>query len=311
MTSPQVADSREESGLLLIRGLGHSGTTLLDLALGSHPQILGLGEVARLVRRPERGEEGKGPARLRGDGRFERRCTCGAVAADCPIWGEYLDWLRLHDHLSDLEKFMALIGRAQTPERVGGSDAPAAPLRWVVESYQADVSLPGQLKQALHPRPVKVILLVRDVRSWVHSEARRGKSRRHYAALRAVLRWWRVNRRLERELKDSGCDLLTLGYEELALAPAETFQLLCAWLGLNYDKRMLTPGAATRSHIVSGNRVRYDRERTSRISYDGTWLSSSSLVMRAALAWPPLAAMNRRLVYGQMLLGQSWPHRPS
>ena len=30
--------------LLLIRGLGHSGTTMLDLALGAHPQIIGLGE---------------------------------------------------------------------------------------------------------------------------------------------------------------------------------------------------------------------------------------------------------------------------
>ncbi|MEL0265555.1 MAG: sulfotransferase, partial [Synechococcus sp.] len=30
--------------LLLIRGLGHSGTTMLDLGLGAHPQIIGLGE---------------------------------------------------------------------------------------------------------------------------------------------------------------------------------------------------------------------------------------------------------------------------
>ncbi|MBA4734312.1 hypothetical protein [Synechococcus sp. A15-28] len=35
-----------EPGLLLIRGLGHSGSTILDLALGAHPQVVGLGEVA-------------------------------------------------------------------------------------------------------------------------------------------------------------------------------------------------------------------------------------------------------------------------
>ena len=35
--------------LLLIRGLGHSGTTILDLALGAHPQITGLGEAVRLL----------------------------------------------------------------------------------------------------------------------------------------------------------------------------------------------------------------------------------------------------------------------
>ena len=38
--------------LLLIRGLGHSGTTILDLALGAHPQMVGLGEAARILARP-------------------------------------------------------------------------------------------------------------------------------------------------------------------------------------------------------------------------------------------------------------------
>ena len=47
--------------LLLISGLGHSDTTMLDLALGAHPQITGRGleqhsglllpEVARMNRR--------------------------------------------------------------------------------------------------------------------------------------------------------------------------------------------------------------------------------------------------------------------
>ena len=41
--------------LLLIRGLGHSGTTMLDLALGAHPQIIGLGEAARILATPQAG----------------------------------------------------------------------------------------------------------------------------------------------------------------------------------------------------------------------------------------------------------------
>ena len=36
--------------LLLIRGLSHSGTTILDLALGSHPRMIGLGEALRILR---------------------------------------------------------------------------------------------------------------------------------------------------------------------------------------------------------------------------------------------------------------------
>ena len=61
--------------LLLIRGLGHSGTTLLDLALGAHSQVQGFGEAMRLLRRPAPGEEQGGPARLRRELRHERLCT--------------------------------------------------------------------------------------------------------------------------------------------------------------------------------------------------------------------------------------------
>ena len=71
--------------LLLIRGLGHSGTTILDLALGAHPRMVGLGEAARILERPSISERDRGPARLRGDLRFERRCTCGEIAIVCEL----------------------------------------------------------------------------------------------------------------------------------------------------------------------------------------------------------------------------------
>ena len=59
-----------EPGLVLIRGLGHSGSTILDLALGAHPQMVGLGEAVRLLSRPAPDEAHKGPQQLRGDLRF-------------------------------------------------------------------------------------------------------------------------------------------------------------------------------------------------------------------------------------------------
>lgn len=96
-------------GLLLIRGLGHSGSTVLDLALGAHPQMLGLGEAIRILRAPALHEERRGPARLRGDGRFERRCTCGCLAAECPVWGPVLTWLPEHDQSSMPEKLNQLL----------------------------------------------------------------------------------------------------------------------------------------------------------------------------------------------------------
>jgi hypothetical protein len=285
-----------EPGLLLIRGLGHSGSTILDLALGSHPQLIGLGEAVRVLERPRRGEEHKGPRQLRGNLRFERRCTCGELAGDCPVWGPLLAWLPAHDDRPLAEKLNRLI-----------EPLTATSPRWLVESFQADEQL---LEASALGRPVRVIQLTRDVRSWVHSESRRGVERHGRGGTvgwRSMLRWWRINRRWEQRLNRSGCVAFRLGYEELALAPEQALRKLCAWLKVDFDPAMLQPGLNSSSHIVSGNRMRFDPGQSQAIRYDAAWLSSSALSLRLAPLIPSVAQLNRRLVYGNGLLGDTWP----
>ena len=122
--------------LLLIRGLGHSGSTILDLALGAHPAITGLGEAVRILERPRPGEEQRGPAQLRGALRHQRRCTCGQLAADCPIWGPLLEWLPVHDARPLAEKLGQLVDRI-------AAQPSATPVQWLVDSYQADLTVPA------------------------------------------------------------------------------------------------------------------------------------------------------------------------
>jgi hypothetical protein len=285
-----------EPGLLLIRGLGHSGSTLLDLALGAHPQLIGLGEAVRVLERPRLGEEHKGPQQLRGDLRFERRCTCGELAGDCPVWGPLLAWLPAHDDRPLAEKFNRLI-----------EPLTASSPRWLVESFQADEQL---LEAQALGRPVRVIQLTRDVRSWVHSESRRGVERHGRGGTvgwRSMLRWWRINRRWEQRLNRSGCAVFRLGYEELALAPEQALRQLCAWLEVGFDPAMLRPGLNSSSHIVSGNRMRFDPRQSLAIRYDAAWLSSAALSLRLAPLLPAVARLNRRLVYSNALLGRVWP----
>ena len=285
-----------QPGLLLIRGLGHSGSTILDLALGAHPQLIGLGEAVRVLERPRLGEEHKGPQQLRGDLRFERRCTCGELAGDCPVWGPLLAWLPAHDDRPLAEKFNRLI-----------EPLTASSPRWLVESFQADEQL---LEAQALGRPVRVIQLTRDVRSWVHSESRRGVERHGRGGTvgwRSMLRWWRINRRWEQRLNRSGCAVFRLGYEELALAPEQALRQLCAWLEVGFDPAMLRPGLNSSSHIVSGNRIRFDPRQSLAIRYDAAWLSSAALSLRLAPLLPAVARLNRRLVYSNALLGRVWP----
>ena len=284
-----------EPGLLLIRGLGHSGSTILDLALGAHPQVVGLGEAVRLLSRPTADEAHKGPQQLRGQLRFERRCTCGAVAADCQVWGPMLSWLPDHDDRPLTEQVNRLIEPLRT----------ASP-HWVVDSFQADEQL---LEAQALGRPLRVIQLTRDVRSWVHSESRRGGVRRGRGVgvgWRSSLRWWRVNHRLDQRLKRSGFPVFRLGYEELALAPEPALRCLCSWLELDFDVAMLSPGTNSTSHVLSGNRMRFEPGRSDAIRYDAAWLASSAPSLRLAPLLPPVARLNRQLVYSNALLGQTW-----
>ena len=280
--------------LLLIRGLGHSGTTILDLALGAHPRIVGLGEATRILQTPRPGEENRGPALLRGSHRHERRCTCGELAVDCPVWGPALTWLVAHEQQPLHQKMQQLLNlvtagveRGQLPDVI-------------VDSFQDDLELPHRMPPNVD---VRVIHLVRDVRSWLHSRLRATRQRKRWLPdLRTLARWWYVNRKFDRVLRQCGRPVFHLGYEELALKPERSLQLICDWLGLDFHDQMLTPGMTTKSHILSGNRMRFDKDRVSEIRYDSSWLDSSDHVIRLAMLIPPVQRLNQRLVYSNRIL---------
>ena len=279
--------------LLLIRGLGHSGTTILDLALGAHPQITGLGEAVRLLQKPAPGETHRGPAQLRGELRHERLCTCGQVAAQCPVWGPMLDWLPAHDDEPLPVKLAYLLEtlRCSSPEGSWSS-------QWVVESFQDDFILPMLEDPSVE---VRVIHLTRDVRSWVHSRSRDGQKKGVWLpGLRPLLRWWRLSSRHERLLQGSGKPVFRLGYEELALDPEHALQRLCHWLGLEFRQEMLQPLVYSCSHILSGNRMRFDSSKGRAIRYDGAWMSAPAGVAQLALSLPWLSKLNQRLVYSTL-----------
>ncbi|MBO75268.1 MAG: sulfotransferase family protein [Flavobacteriales bacterium] len=281
-----TGDATYRRRLLLIRGLGHSGTTILDLALGAHPQLVGLGEAARILERPAPGEETRGPAQLRHELRFKRCCTCGSVAAECPVWGPMLDWLPSHAGLSLAEKTRRLLDAVKTVH-------PEA--RWAIDSYQDDMVLPFLEDPDLD---IRILHLTRDLRSWVHS---RSRGRRHggqwLPGLKPLLRWCRVNSRQAARLDSSGRPVFRLGYEQLALDPEGSLRRLSHWLEIAFDERMLAPAQHSSSHILSGNRMRFDPHRGRSIQYDGTWLHQPSGLAQMALLLPWVARLNRRLVY--------------
>ena len=284
-----------EPGLLLIRGLGHSGSTLLDLILGAHPSVVGLGEASRVLLSSSADQFASYQLN---DWRsvYNKPCTCGSMLDECELWSRFFSNWPNRRKESFEDEFSRLI-----------SPLSSQSIDWIVESYQSDERL---LDLHRSVRPVRVIHLTRDVRSWIHSEARRGVTRfgrGRSVGWRGLQRWVRVNWKLEKKLRQSSLQSFRLGYEELALAPEASLKLLCDWLKIDFCWDMMQPKDFSSSHIIAGNRMRYLAGRRNRIEYDGAWLSSNGFPLRASLMAPGVASLNQRLVYSNNVLGEVWP----
>lgn len=278
--------------LLLIRGLGHSGTTILDLALGAHPLMLGIGEGVRILRKPAAGEELRGPARLREELRHQRLCTCGLTAAQCPVWGNVLEWLPQNDHLRLSDKLRYLLDRVDCFTHEHNRE-----IKWIVDSSQEDLDL---ALEELPDLEIRVVFLVRDVRSWVYSRAKDAMKRgKRLPRLRTLARWTKGNLRFERELRRCGKPVFVLGYEQFALDPEMYLGRLCKWLDLDFMPGMLQPGGSSSSHILAGNQMRLNPEKSKKIRYDAKWMQGAFWPTSQALLIPSLASLNRRLVYSE------------
>ena len=80
--------------VLYIMGAGRSGSTLLDMVLGSHPDVRGAGELTNAARNGWLKNED---------------CSCGRPVNDCPFWTEVLQ-LWTHRGFGDLERYVSLQG---------------------------------------------------------------------------------------------------------------------------------------------------------------------------------------------------------
>lgn len=307
--SPGEVPGRARIPVLYIGSWGRSGSTLLDLMLGSLPGYVSLGEVRYLW---ERGlEEGQ-------------RCGCGQPVPGCPFWRAVLErafgvvdpaavaaaaarWRRV-DGLArvpwlagpwrppafarEVEVYRAMLGRLYAAlQEVSG----AAVL--VDSSKYASYGLllaraPGVDLRLLH--------LVRDSRAVAHSWTRRKRmpevagDERYMprkTPARSAFYWALENLALELLRRSAGRSHL-LRYEDLAADPAAAVAAAVAALGLPAPATL--PGGRLtlgENHTVAGNPVRFTRGDVA-VTPDAEWragLAPGARRLVTALTWPLLA----------------------
>ncbi len=284
-----------------IMSAGHSGSTLLNLLLGSHSRAIAVSELTHLPKNIAHNE----------------MCSCGSVILECPFWSQVIRRLGKKldlDLLSDPYALqMGFIGdnRAIYSDRLGRSYQAAWQARrsliylqqltgirlpgWAqhefsraqaarVQAYEEIRAVSGEpvvvdaSKEYLQgvslyksdPARTRLILLVRDGRAVFYSNLRRKHSWKH--SLHAWRKYYGhalpiIGRRIPAE------HVYHLKYEDLVASTEQQLRQVCHFLELEFESSMLNP-QANLQHVASGNNMRLAANKS--IKLDTTWMTELS-----------------------------------
>lgn len=279
--------------VVYVAGYGRSGSTVLDILLGSHPSICSVGEVAFLT--PEV--------------TAARPCACGEPYTSCPFWKEFTRDLCSRVGRSSTERLRAVESRRSLPRLLLNRVRPALAswyrdfnretVDYVLSKSNASVIVDSSKSgrwtagrplalDRLAGLDVYLLHLVRDgadtVRSYVQhgsNWALEGKAPPPtFPALRASVGWVLAHLStlaVKRRLGARRC--LTVRYEELIRDPNDTLRTIGRWIDVDLSHvadRAEAGATFLIGHNVGGNRVR----RKERVRLRGSTASQTPLRYR-------------------------------
>jgi hypothetical protein len=259
--------------IIYIAGLGHSGSTMLDMALGTHPDIVGLGEIYHVFTKKDLEKT-----------YINSTCSCGKKAKDCVFWSGFYE--TANKELPAEQKYKVLIDMF---DKVFGTDI------CLLDSSKNSYDY---LKFLNIHYDLSVVYLTRDFRSWAYSRFYSNKK----PAVFWFFRWYLENKKLLFMLKKYNVNMIKVGYEELAVFPNYIIKKICEFAGIktfNFQDNTQN----TKSHIISGNIARTDKLKKSRFVYDIRWLTSKRISLLSFI-FIFFHKLNKRLVFSNIMNGK-------
>jgi hypothetical protein len=275
--------------VVYILSSGHSGTTLLDLLLGAHPNIWTLGEAQLL------------PWELRDP---DAVCGSGEPIQESVFWGEILeeiptDFSGYHVGFFRNEKKVGQVLRWKlVPDLLRGTVSsrwaePAAEyaeknaryfraarkeaqhrtgtsIDWLVDASKDPYRL--LWLQASDQFDIRVVHALKDPRAFVYSMTKNELPWKANRVLRFAGRWIIENALMARLCRTAFApeNVWTQRYETLATAPEDTMATLGKWLGIEYDPERVHKFRDYENFAISGNMMRW-RESEDDIRLDERW----------------------------------------
>ena len=295
--------------VIFVVGYGRSGSTLLDMMLGAHPDIFGAGEMATICRHVWPNDE---------------YCACHQRVRSCPLWSEAIaEWQRSGVDIAAHRDLQQRIEPILSRRRAFAGDALRSYCEQTLALYRIVAGKTGRrvlLDSSKSPGramalassgvDLRLIHLVRDPRAVAHSmskpmridtEAGVQKTLRAHPVARTALRWSFVNAGAERALRRIPAGHgLRLRYEELVADPHGALDRIGAATGLELGPlgRAIAAGESIAAdHQVAGSRIRMNGPM--RVKPDMGWQEKMSDAAQATVSLICRPQMRR--------YGYDWP----
>jgi hypothetical protein len=282
---------------IYIIGSGHSGSTLLDLILGTHSQIFSIGEIKQFEKYI----------------RERKLCTCGKVVTECSFWSEVRSEIlqkKRIDIFKEPEKFplqfdsekksffdrlryflviaaagnktvYALVNLFTKREKQIVSNLLCiydTARKIIRKNIIVDSSKNPLVMKWLwlnSPKEFKIIYLVRDGRGVLASNLRKNKKLKN-----AITEWANTHKLIGLLFrKISKEHYLKIKYESICQNPEREIKLICDFIGVRFEPQMLNYTSRV-LHNIDGNRMRFST--SNEIKLDEKWkkdLDSYSLLV--------------------------------
>lgn len=223
--------------VIYIAGHGHSGSTLLDLIVGSHSRVVSVGEITFTSLQ-----------RLFDLSKREKPCMCGARTSECPLWHEVL--LRWEARgIGQATDILKPASPGVTADII--SDILAVANRPI---YAESTKNTTRLAQLLSEPDLDVFVLqiLRDPRAVALSS-----DRKYGGFYKKTLSWPRLNAAIERLMEARPNRLLRVHYEKLVTAPAREMARVMEFCGETFEPEQIA-FAGGEHHNIGGNKMRYN-----------------------------------------------------
>jgi|GEM_PF-4559426 len=254
-------------------GVGHSGSTFLQMLLSAHEQMVGLGEISLLIKNMH--ENNISPSKM-------PDCSCGAKAVDCEMWGDFL--ASSENGNDDIQTFEKIINRFKVK----------FPNKILVDSSKNLQSFKKYYKEISSlDVEVSVILLVRDFRSWVISREKNNKRkhRKDYGLVYNAHKWYYRNRRKLKFLHKNNFPYTVISYEDLVLQKEKSLKKITELLNIT---NQFTDLKNAEMHDIYGNRMKNDPSKSKQFFYDNKWMKNNKTVFLSPFLMLPYS-LNRKL----------------